>query len=158
MWLEYLNCRAFFCLTSLTFVSYYNICVPLTLQTHALAQLVDELSCRYWDLGSIPRSPTYCIIFVVTYSHAASIKLSTIRAHAQACHILMRINLKATKRGLSYTSVNGWTLKLESQQRPCVHGPEFLKTYLPLGPDTPWFALFFSSLFIILLIVFNCFL
>ena len=24
---------------------------------HALAQLVDALACRHWDLGSIPRSP-----------------------------------------------------------------------------------------------------
>ena len=33
------------------------ICCPLNIQMRALAQLVGEMSCRYWNLGSIPRSP-----------------------------------------------------------------------------------------------------
>ena len=47
----------FLCCISLTFVLYYIIHVSPTLQTNALVQLVADVYYRYWDLGSIPRSP-----------------------------------------------------------------------------------------------------
>ena len=38
---------------------HYNICVPYNKQRARLAQLVGNVDNRYWDLGSIPRSPLF---------------------------------------------------------------------------------------------------
>ena len=120
----------------------------------ALAQLVGELSCRYWDLGLIPRSPIYCIIFVLTYSYAAFNQRFTMHAHAKAWQVASRSNLKAAGWGPWYTQSTiphtswkvkqalSWWAKIASKKPP------------KWARHPPWFA-FFNFIFFSILILFN---
>ena len=126
-----------------------------------MAQLVGVLSYMHWDLGSIPRSPIFSIIFVITCSYAVCSWRPTMHTHAQACHLCMRIHLKAMNGGPPCTLVNHSIRNSRKSKRPCILGPNFsnktsLWVWIP-----PWFAHFFIFIwfsFLILLVVFNYFL
>ena len=72
-----------------------------------MAQLACALSYRYWDLGSIPRSPTLSIIFLLTYFYAACHQKITIHSHLLACQVSQGLNLMASTGIPPCTLVNG---------------------------------------------------
>ena len=80
---------------SLSFVLYYIVCLPIPIQRARMAQMVERSLGKRWDLGSIPRSPIFSIIFIVTCSGAISHLKSTIHVHAGACQVSRNSNLRA---------------------------------------------------------------
>ena len=128
--------------------SFYNNHVPLTLQRNALAWLVAKVSCRHWDLGSIPRSPTYFMFFLLTCFHALHAPKSILRPPTSACHALRITHPMAMEWTPGYALVNQRTHKLESQRRPCVLMGQIAPIHLLNGPDTPYgLHLFFYLIF-----------
>ena len=127
----------------------------------SIAQLVAEVACRYWDLGSIPRSPhmfnNFCFnMFPCNFQP----KVHYTHSHASLPHNLndqsKGQNVKTTIHLGQPSSMWSWKVKkgLHSD------GPKCFKN-LPNGPETPpglhSSILFSFSILILLIIFFNCF-
>ena len=54
--------------------------------------VVGNLVGKPWDLGSIPRSPPFSILFFLLYFHAAFHSGTTIQLNFWACHTSHNIN------------------------------------------------------------------
>ena len=107
-----------FCFIPIVLVLFHMHQVPLILQRARLAQLVDALSFKHWDLGSIPRSPPFSILFCLICSYAACLPVVHHASTIKACHMAQETNLKVRMRGPSYTSVDHATHALEKVNRP----------------------------------------
>ena len=91
------NCARIFLFISLTCVFLYNYCFPFTLQTRCLAQLVEDVYCKHWDLGSIPRSPHILNDFCFNTFTCSASPTSHHTASRIACQVALVSNLKATE-------------------------------------------------------------
>ena len=115
-----------------------------------IAQLVDKDVCKPWDLGSIPRSPTYFIYFVLTRFCAACSQRFTICLRQLACHMSSNANSKAMMRVPGYTPVNASTRKSEKSNGLAFHGPDYSQHTSSIWVNTPiclHFLLFFFLFF-----------
>ena len=131
----------------------YLIHCPLWYQKDSVARLVKALAYRYWDLGSIPRSPPFSILFCFIYFHAASPSVVYHTLNAIACQMSQAMNLKARMKGPSYTSVNHAHVNAESQTGQASIGPNYCWSYLQNWVYHPS-CLYFSPSFFFLFFLF----
>ena len=146
------------------FVLHHNICflyiifiVQLYYKRAWMAQLVGNVAGRYWDLGSIPRSPHIIVDFcfkTFTCSNDSMVH------HAPPCASLPSGH-DAQSSGQEMESMvcsSQWTCTRSGKStRPCANGPEFLKVHLHMGQTPPWFAIFFLFLYSFILFLLICF-
>ena len=140
----------------LTLFFLYNIYSPLYEQARCLAQLVDEVYCKHWDLGSIPRSPHIfhnfypnvfpCSVHQKAYHTSSHVSLPRAHDHSSNGH---RMNSRIHPSQPAYTQAG-------KSNKALFNGPDYCKTP-PFGPENPpWFVYFsilFSFLFLILLVI-----
>ena len=104
-----------------------------------------------------PGPPKRLMIFVLMGSYAAPPLGFIIQPHMLACHISRMVNLKAIRGCLPCTPVNEHALYPGKSNRALIQWAKFLKSYLPLGLNTPHglhqFLIFICFSFLILLIV-----
>ena len=115
--------------------------------------MVDALSLKHWDLGSIPRSP---IFFNEFCSNLISCSVRPEIHHAptiKACHMAQETNLKVRMRGPSYTSVDHATRALRKSTKGLNMVGQIAQFTSKRANKPPMFAFF--SLFIFSLIYFN---
>ena len=117
--------------------SFYNNHVPLTLQRNALAWLVAKVSCRHWDLGSIPRSPhTFHIFFLNVFLCSTSSKVHHARSHPglPRAH---EFQSKGYKRMSTIHASQPLHMQAQKVKKALHSWARFLTKNLLLGPDTP---------------------
>ena len=140
-WLEFIGLfkvgARFYWFRPLTLVFSYNNCIPLGFWINALAQLVERNVCKHWDLGSIPRSPPFSILFCFPCSYAACLPGVHHTSTIQACHMAQETNLKVTNQGPGNTPVNACARGQKSQKRLAFHGPDCWKIPPKLGSTPP---------------------
>ena len=125
------------------FLSHMNQ-IPLIYQRTRLAQLVDALSLKHWDLGSIPRSP---IFFNEFCFHLISCSVRPGVHHTptiQACHMANNLNPLAMIWGAPYALVNEATRDYQKSNRPPMIGPNCWPNTSKLGSTPPKCLYFFS--------------
>ena len=125
----------------------------LNKQSNTLGLMVAALSHKHWDLGSIPRSPPFSILFCFPGSYAACLPGVHHASTIKACHMAQETNLKVGMRGPSYISVNHAHVTMKSQPGQASMGQN-CSNIPPKGPTNPP-CLHFSLFFILSLIYFN---
>ena len=143
--------------TSLSVVLCYVIRLPIPIQRARIAQMVGHTLGKRWDLGSLPRSPTYSIYFVLTCFHAVHAPGPTMQLHIFACHAPNNSNPKARMDSPPWTLVNTSTHKSEKSKRPHSNGLNCCKLTSKIGSTPPYVCIFFP-LFILFFYLFSlCF-
>ena len=141
------NVRAFFlCLPIALILSHINH-VPLILQRNALGWLVDALSFKHWDLGSIPRSPIFPYIFFVTCSGGHHSQRFTICLRQLVCHMSSNANPRAIMGGLPYALVNRST-RIPEKSTKGMNSLGQIKDHTSIiGAEPPFLFVFLSPFF-----------
>ena len=93
-------------------------------KAYGMVQLVERALGKHWDLGSIPRSPPFLILFCFPYSYAACIPGVHHTPNAKACQVSWKIHLKVRMGGPGNTPVNAYARGQKSQKRPPINGPD----------------------------------
>ena len=120
-----------------------------------MEQVVAALSHKHWDLGSIPRSPPFSILFCLICSYAACLPMVHHASTIKACHMAQETNLKVRIWSPPWTSVKRSTRIPEKSKGPSSNGPNCWEFTSNFG-STP--LLFVSlSLFLFLSFYFICF-
>ena len=116
-----------------------------------MVQMVSALAYRYWDLGSIPRSPTSSILFFFICFHAAPHLKSMIHAYVLACQVARGPNAGVRTCRSPYTLVNHAHVTTEKSKRP--HSMGLIAANIPPNgsenpPCLPFLSLFLFFPFI----------
>ena len=151
----------FSCCISLSLVLYYIICLPLHIQTRALAQMVGIRFGKRWNLGSIPRSPH---IFHIFFLNVFLCSIPSKAYHASSNASLPRAH-ELQSEGYQRTStmyLSQWMNTQTGKSTKALYpvGLNF-SIYLQKGPETPpglHSSILFSFSILILLIILIVFL
>ena len=134
------------CFSYIIVISYY------VYTYHALVQLVADVYYRYWDLGSITRSPTSLMIFFFIRFHAASHPKEYHTPNACACQMSQGINPRVKVWRLSCTLSQPHVRKHRKSMWPDFSGPNcFPKP--PNWVNTPHVCISFSHSFSLFLFI-----
>ena len=136
----------FFSYLSMAYILSHINHVPVILQTNALGWLVDALSFEHWDLGSIPRSPPFSILFCFPYFCEAYLSGTTIQLYLWARHMSQEMNPRANTGSPPCTLVSRSTRVLEKSTKGLNSLGLIADHTSKIGVNTPhWFAYYFLS-------------
>ena len=127
---------------------------------HAIVELVEDVSCRYMDLSSIPRSPqTFNNFYLNVFIRSASFRVHHTTSHPSLprAHELQSEGYKRSPT--MYLSQWTRTQAGKVKQALCSWA-KLLQFTSIMGLIPPWFAFFnfiFFSILILLICFFNCF-
>ena len=123
----------------------YYIFLLYCIRINVLAQMAGCVFGKSWDLGSIPRSPPFLILFCFPCSYATCIPGVHHTSTIQACHMSQNINPMALIWRIPYASVKCATRIPEKSTRPPINGPDCWQFTSKIGVNTPhWFSFYFS--------------
>ena len=108
----------FFVSMSLTPIFLYVIYSLFNIQRVEAAQLVECCVGKLWDLGSIPRSPSFSILFFSSGLRAVFPSKAYHALYAPARHLSHNVHPVARIQGLWYASVKRATHVPEKSTRP----------------------------------------
>ena len=156
-WLEDSNLARIILFYTIETVFLYNIYCPSILQTRIMAQLVGNVACKYWDLGSIPRSPHIIHNIFSNTILCSNHPVVHPKPHASASQVSLNFHPVAKRWGTWYSPVkqhahDSW----KSTRLGLLMGQNSLTQTSTLGQHTPLVCIFilFSFLF---LNSFNCY-
>ena len=144
-WLIQTLAPFFYYSTNACFFSFIDH-LSLNKQSNTLGLLVAALSHKHWDLGSIPRSPPFSILFCFPYFCAAYLSGTTIQLYLWARHMSQEMNPRANTGSPPCTLVSRSTRVLEKSTKGLNSLGLIADHTSKIGVNTPhWFAYYFLS-------------